>query len=99
MKLSIHIDPATLCSIDVIPLVSIEWKKLFRRVDMNKKYIAERGWSQLNRNLLLYKEIQDTMTAAERQSFVDFLSQIIYMSTVGVIKKSASISAYTNGAH
>ena len=38
------------------------WNASFNRVEKNKNAIAERGWGPLNRNLLLYKEIQHTMT-------------------------------------
>ena len=35
----------------------------------NKKAIAERGWGPCNRNLLLYKEIQNTMTKEDMKTF------------------------------
>ena len=43
IKLSMHIDPASLCPTDIIPLVNIAWEKSFQRVHMNRKAIAERG--------------------------------------------------------
>ena len=95
-KLSLHIDPPSLCSTDIIPLVNIAWEKSFARVAMNKNAIAERGWYPLNRNLLLYREIQDTMTSAERQSFNDLLLDNLPMSTVDVFDNSTSISALSN---
>ena len=64
-----HKEPATLCPTDIVPLVNIAWEKSFTRSDINKKAIVERGWIPLNRNLLLYKEIQSTMTLAEKESF------------------------------
>ena len=96
IKLTIHIDPVSLCSTDLIPLVNIAWEKSFQRVHLNRKAIAERGWQLLNRNILLYKEIQDTMTTAERQSFGDLLLDNLPMSTVDVIDNSTSISALSN---
>ena len=68
-KLRLFIDPPTLTSNDVIPLVNEAWKASFDRVDKNKKAIAERGWGPCNRNLLLYKEIQNTMTTDDCVAF------------------------------
>jgi len=61
-KLRMFIDPPSLAPTDVIPLVNVAWSASFSRIDKNKKAIAERGWGPCNRNLLLYKEIQNTMT-------------------------------------
>ena len=68
-KLALHIEPASLCATDIMPLVNKAWSSSFARVAMNKKAIAERGWGPLNRNLLLYKEVQHTMTKLERETF------------------------------
>jgi hypothetical protein len=38
---------------DIIPLVNYAWEHSFMRVETNKKAICDRGWYQLNRNLLL----------------------------------------------
>ena len=59
----LFINPPSLTSTDVIPLVNEAWKASFARVDKNKKAITECGWRPCNRNLLLYKEIQNTMTS------------------------------------
>ena len=56
------IDPPSLTPTDVIPLVNVAWSASFSRIDKNKKAIAERGWGPCNRNLLLYNDIQNTMT-------------------------------------
>ena len=72
-KLALHIEPASLCATDIIPLVNQAWSLSFARVELNKKAIAERGWGPLNRNLLLYKEVQHTMTKQERESFIGTL--------------------------
>ena len=61
-KLRMFIDPPALTPTDVIPLVNEAWSASFSRIDKNKKAIAERGWGPCNRNLLLYKEIANTMT-------------------------------------
>ena len=61
-KLSMFIDPPSLVATDIIPLVNKAWSDSFSRIEKNKKAIAERGWGPCNRNLLLYKEIQNTMT-------------------------------------
>ena len=63
---------------------------------MNRKAIAERGWQPLNRNLLLYKEIHDTMTTAERQSFGELLLDNAPMSTIDVFDNNTSISALSD---
>jgi len=87
-KLSKFIDPPSLSSTDIIPLVNVAWSASFARISKNKKAIAERGWGPCNRNLLLYKEIQNTMTRedivtfdAMKKNYVqpdsDFVSPII----------------------
>ena len=68
-KLTLFIDPPTLNATDIIPLVNNAWQASFARVDTNKKAIAERGWNPCNQNLLLYPEIQHTMTKSDRDSF------------------------------
>ena len=68
-KLSMFIDPPNLITTDIIPLVNIAWTASFDRVEKNKNAIAERGWGPCNRNLLLYKEIQNTMTKEDAQVF------------------------------
>ena len=44
-------------------------KASFARVDKNKQAIVERGWGPCNRNLLLYKEIQNAMTSNDCNAF------------------------------
>ena len=63
------IDPPCLTTNDIIPLINMAWNASLTRIDKNKKAIAERGWGALNRNLLLYKEIQHTMTREDSQIF------------------------------
>ena len=59
----------TLCSTDIVPIINEAWTLSFARVQNNKKAISERGWGPLNRNLLLYKELLQTMTEADRETF------------------------------
>ncbi len=54
---------------DIIPLVNEAWKVSFARVGDNLKAISERGWGPLNRNLLLYKDIQNSMNRYEGVCF------------------------------
>lgn len=61
--------PPSLTSTDIIPLVNVAWSASFARINKNKKAIAERGWGPCNRNLLLYKEIQNTMTREDIETF------------------------------
>ena len=96
-KLQLHIDPASLCSTDIIPLVNIAWELSFARVNLNKKAIAERGWGPLNRNLLLYKEIQDTMTKSEREFFSHKLYNNPPLSSIDMINDtSTAVSDLSN---
>ena len=96
-KLAMHMDPATLCATDIVPLVNIAWEKSFARTNLNKKAIAERGWTPLNRNLLLYKEIQSTMTKAEKLNFSDKLYESPPMISVDAGSDNlTSISALSN---
>ena len=46
----------------MIPLVNEAWSASFSRIEKNKKAIAKRGLGPCNRNLLLYKEVENTMT-------------------------------------
>ncbi len=68
-ELRLFIDPPSLTSNDVIPLVNEALKASFDRVDKNKKAIAEHGWGLCNIDLLLYKEIQNTMTTNDCIAF------------------------------
>lgn len=68
-KLRLFIDPPQLSATDIIPLINKAWSASFARVSCNKKAIAERGWGPCNRNLLLYKEIQHTMTKDDTELF------------------------------
>ena len=61
-KIRMFIDPPSLTPTDVIPLVNEAWSASFSRIEKNKKAIAKRGWGPCNRNLLLYKEVENTMT-------------------------------------
>ena len=63
------IDNPTLSSTDIIPIVNEAWSLSFARVYNNTKAISERGWGPLNRNLLTYKELLQTMTKIDRDSF------------------------------
>ena len=67
--MKLFIDPPQLTATDIIPLVNKAWNASFARVDSNKKAIAERGWGPCNRNLLLYKEIQHTVTKEDGTLF------------------------------
>ena len=96
-KLQMHIEPATLCPTDIVPLVNIAWEKSFTRTDLNKKAIAERGWTPLNRNLLLYKEIQSTMTVAEKASFTEKLYDAPPVISIDASSdNSTAVSALSN---
>ena len=54
----------------MIHLVNETWKASFAKVKKNKKIkIAECGWGPWNINLLLYKEIQNTMTSDNYDAF------------------------------
>ena len=70
-KLSMYVQNPNLTATNIVPLVNIAWELSFARVSMNLQAITERGWGPLNRNLLLYKEIQDTMTTSEREQFTE----------------------------
>ena len=56
------IDPPSLSPTDVIPLVNEAQSASFSRIDKNKKAVAKRGLGPCSQNLLLYKEIENTMT-------------------------------------
>ena len=47
---------------DIIPLINKYWVHSFAEVESNKKSIAERGWFPYNQNLLMHKQLRDTMT-------------------------------------
>ena len=47
-KLLLFIDPPSLISTDIIPLMNKAWNALFVRIDKNKTAIAERGWGPCN---------------------------------------------------
>ena len=51
-----------LLSTDIIPLTNKYWVNSFDEVESNKKSIAERGWFPYNQNLLMHKQLRDTMT-------------------------------------
>lgn len=57
---------------------------------MNKKAIEERGWGPLNRNLLLYKEVQSTMTNAEREQFSSYLHSNPPVVSVDIFQHDSS---------
>ena len=68
-KVSLFIDPPNLINTDIVPLVNKAWNASFVRIDKNRNAIAERGWGPCNRNLLLYKEILNTMTKEDTVIF------------------------------
>jgi hypothetical protein len=45
-----------------VPLVSNGWDISFARIETTKKAIAERGWGQLNRSLLLHPDLQRSVS-------------------------------------
>ena len=67
--MQLFIDPPQLTSTDIVRLFNKAWSASFARVSSNKKAIAERGWVPCNRNLLLYKKIQQTMTKDDTALF------------------------------
>ena len=46
----------------IIPLINKTWINLFAEVESNKKVIVEHGWFPYNQNLLMQKQLCDTMT-------------------------------------
>ena len=50
-----------LLSTDIIPLTNKYWVNSFAEVESNKKSIAEHGWFPYNQNLLMHKQLRDTM--------------------------------------
>ena len=95
-KLSLFMKNPSLVPTDIIPLVNIAWDLSFQRVPQNRKAIAERGWGPLNRNLLLYKEIQDTMTKSERETFAEHIITSPPMNSVDISTDNSTISDLTN---
>ena len=54
---------------DIVPLMNKSWNSSFVSIDKNRKAISERGWGPCIRNLLLYKEILNTMTKEDNATF------------------------------
>ena len=46
---------------DIVPLINKAWVSSFSEVEPKKKSIAERGCFPYNQNLLMHKELRDTM--------------------------------------
>ena len=92
------IDNPTLCSTDLIPMINEAWTLSFARVQNNKKAISERGWCPLNRNLLLYKELLQIMTEADRETFKLPLSRPpeALASSIDSKKSSSTEFSFTN---
>ena len=53
---------------EIIILVNYAWSVSFALAKSNKKAIAERGWSPLNRNIILDTAVRATMTKLEIES-------------------------------
>ena len=68
-NLSLFIDPPSYTNTNIVPLVNKAWNASFVRIDKNRKAISERGWGPCNQNLLLYKEILNTMTQEDNAIF------------------------------
>lgn len=51
---------------DIIPMVNYAWSGSFANLASNLEAIVERGWSPLNRNLLLHPLLRATMTKEEK---------------------------------
>ena len=47
---------------DIIPLINKSWLNSFAEVESNKKFISECGWFPYHLNLLMHKQLRDTMT-------------------------------------
>jgi hypothetical protein len=75
---------------DIIPLVNYGWSGSFANVPNNIKAISERGWSPLNKILLLHPEIRKTMTEKDmNQEQEGGLCPVrIYTSTRSINSKS-----------
>ncbi len=73
----------TLCSTDIIPIINEAWILSFARVQNNKKAISKRGWGPMNRNLLLNKNLLQTMTEPDRELFKLSLGQPLKFSMIG----------------
>ena len=50
---------------DIIPLINKSRVNSFAEVESNKKSIAERGWFPYNRNILMHKQLCDTMNTKD----------------------------------
>ena len=51
-----------LLTTDIIPIINKGWVNSFAEVEPNKKAIAELGCFPYNRNLLIHKQLRDTIT-------------------------------------
>ena len=71
---------------DLILLINIAWNKLFTRIDINKKDIADRGWGPYNRNILTLFHIRATMTETDQ------INEMKYE----VVLSPSSVSTFTN---
>ena len=52
---------------DIMPIVNHAWKKSFGNLSNTRKAIYHRGWYPLNRNLLLDKDLRETMTSEDKE--------------------------------
>jgi hypothetical protein len=59
MGMPVNIRPS-----DIVPIVNNAWKESFARVGPNKRAIARRGWTPLNRGLLKCPEVLKTKVVA-----------------------------------
>ena len=65
-----------LLTTDIIPLINKAWGKSFSELESNKKSIAECGWFPYNQNILMHKQICDTMTMKEIETDKKGISDI-----------------------
>ena len=47
---------------DIDPPINRAWVNSFPEVEPNKKSITEHGWFPYNQNLLMHKQLHDTIT-------------------------------------
>ena len=106
--------PRTINATDIIPLLNIIFHKSYGNIEANKKAVAERGWSPLNRKLLEHPSLDDdvgevaTTSVAESSTTTDStesgpaIAPVLLNVKAGisavVLDRLLSARARTNGA-
>ena len=63
--------PRTINATDIIPLLNLIFQKSYGNIEANKKAVADRGWSPLNRKLLEHPSLDDDVEEAGTTSVAE----------------------------